>query len=403
MNALQRARRHPVRGRPDAAHRPAARRVGFDGCVVSDYFSVRQLEDYHRLASDARTAAAQALARRDRRRAAEHRLLRASRSSRRSRPGSSRPRTSTRRCGACCGRSSSSACSSSRSSTSRQPRTQRHATRIARSPAGRAKSLVLLRNDGIAAARAGRRRRRHRAERRRGARNLFGDYAYPAHVESLPDLLDERRRGRRLASRSRSSAASTLERPTARRAERARRAAASGSATACASRRGCERQRRRPRAASTQLSRSRATQTSPSSSSATRRASRPTARAARAATAPRSTSRASRRSSSAPSPRPERRSCSCSSPAGRTEARRCTSVRGGRCWRGFPGEEGADAIAETLAGEASPGRQAADLLSRGRRPDPGLLRAQDLRRPLALEGRLRRRSRRRRSTRSATA
>ena len=34
---------------------------GFDGCVVSDYFSVRQLADYHRFALDAADAAAQAL------------------------------------------------------------------------------------------------------------------------------------------------------------------------------------------------------------------------------------------------------------------------------------------------------------------------------------------------------
>ena len=34
---------------------------GFDGCVVADYFSVRQLADYHRFALDAADAAAQAL------------------------------------------------------------------------------------------------------------------------------------------------------------------------------------------------------------------------------------------------------------------------------------------------------------------------------------------------------
>ncbi len=34
---------------------------GFDGCVVADYFSVRQLEDYHHLAADGREAAAIAL------------------------------------------------------------------------------------------------------------------------------------------------------------------------------------------------------------------------------------------------------------------------------------------------------------------------------------------------------
>ena len=34
---------------------------GFDGCVVSDYFSIRQLADYHQLADDAEEAAALAL------------------------------------------------------------------------------------------------------------------------------------------------------------------------------------------------------------------------------------------------------------------------------------------------------------------------------------------------------
>jgi beta-glucosidase len=34
---------------------------GFDGCVVSDYFSIRQLESYHRLAADGQEAAAMAL------------------------------------------------------------------------------------------------------------------------------------------------------------------------------------------------------------------------------------------------------------------------------------------------------------------------------------------------------
>jgi len=35
---------------------------GFDGCVVSDYFAIRQLADYHKLAEDATAAAAMALA-----------------------------------------------------------------------------------------------------------------------------------------------------------------------------------------------------------------------------------------------------------------------------------------------------------------------------------------------------
>ena len=42
---LQRARRRPVRRRPDAADDDPPRQWGFEGCVVSDYFSIRQLAD----------------------------------------------------------------------------------------------------------------------------------------------------------------------------------------------------------------------------------------------------------------------------------------------------------------------------------------------------------------------
>ena len=53
---------------------------GFDGCVVADYFSIRQLADYHRLAADARGRGCDGPQCGARRRAARHRLLRRSRS-----------------------------------------------------------------------------------------------------------------------------------------------------------------------------------------------------------------------------------------------------------------------------------------------------------------------------------
>ena len=85
---LQRGRRHAVRRRPRAPDAScSAEQWGFDGCVVSDYFAVRQLETYHRLAADAADAAATALDGRDRRRASEHRLLRRAAARRPSRRG----------------------------------------------------------------------------------------------------------------------------------------------------------------------------------------------------------------------------------------------------------------------------------------------------------------------------
>ena len=59
---------------------------GFDGTVVSDYFSVRQLESYHHVAATGAGPPADRAARRPRRRAAGHRLLR-HRAPRRARAG----------------------------------------------------------------------------------------------------------------------------------------------------------------------------------------------------------------------------------------------------------------------------------------------------------------------------
>ncbi len=72
-------------------------------------------------------------------------------------------------------------------------------------------------------------------------------------------------------------------------------------------------------------------------------------------------------------------------PAARGVRGRAPGVASGR------GRRGGDRRDPGRRGESR--RQAADLLSALGRTDPGLLRAQDLRRPLALEGRLRRRSR----------
>ena len=130
----------------------------------------------------------------------------------------------------------------------------------------------------------------------------------------------------------------------------------------------------------------------PCSSSATRRDSPTTARAARAATARRSTCRASRRSSSARSSRRGRRSCSCSSPADRPAASGRTSTRRRLSWRGFRARRAAGR-SPTSSAATRPGRQAPDLVPAERGQLPVVLRAQDLRRPLALEGRLRRSAR----------
>ena len=62
------------------------------------------------------------------------------------------------------------------------------ATTIAR------KSLVLLKNDGaLPLAPDARLDRRDRPERRRARATCFGDYSYPAHVESLLEMLESRR------------------------------------------------------------------------------------------------------------------------------------------------------------------------------------------------------------------
>ena len=161
---------------------------GFDGCVVSDYFSVRQVAEYHRFAVDAQDAAAKTLdagidvelpstdcygepllgAARDGLVAAEtldeavRRVLRTKFELGLFEEPYVDPETAA-------------------SGTAAQSELARTIAR---------KSLVLLRNDGtlplspvlgsVAVIGPG-------ADQ---ARYLFGDYAYPAHVESLQDVLE---------------------------------------------------------------------------------------------------------------------------------------------------------------------------------------------------------------------
>ena len=163
---------------------------GFDGCVVSDYFSVRQLADYHRFAVDAQDAAVMTLAAGidvelpsldcygqplleailggvvsvETLDEAVRRVLRTKFE---------------------LGLFEEPFVDVSRAKASNDTSAQRElARKIAR------KSIVLLRNDGtlplapdlpsVALIGPG-------ADQ---ARYLFGDYAYPAHVESLQDVLD---------------------------------------------------------------------------------------------------------------------------------------------------------------------------------------------------------------------
>ena len=74
---------------------------GFDGCVVSDYFAVRQLADYHRFAARRRRRRRADPRGRARRRAPEHRLLRHAAPRRGSLRRRRTRRRSTRPCDGC--------------------------------------------------------------------------------------------------------------------------------------------------------------------------------------------------------------------------------------------------------------------------------------------------------------
>jgi beta-glucosidase len=161
----------------------------FDGYVVSDYFSIRQLESYHRLAEDGREAAAMAL-----------------------NAGLDLELPSTD----CYGRPLLDALEAGFVSESTVDDAVRRvlaakfelglfddpyvdATRAADAvgtPSHRTlarriarKSIVLLKNDGILPLAPGQASIAVIGPNADTARNLFGDYCYPAHVESLREVL----------------------------------------------------------------------------------------------------------------------------------------------------------------------------------------------------------------------
>jgi beta-glucosidase len=161
---------------------------GFAGCVVADYFAVRQLADYHHLAADAGDAAALAL---DAGIDVElpgtdcfgAPLLRAVR----------RGQVPEARIDAAVARVlrdkfdlglfEQPYVDAGRAAVAVDtPAHRRLARTVAR------KSLVLLRNDGILPLAAGQGRIAVIGPNADSARHLFGDYTYPAHVESLVEI-----------------------------------------------------------------------------------------------------------------------------------------------------------------------------------------------------------------------
>jgi beta-glucosidase len=161
---------------------------GFDGCVVSDYFAVRQLADYHKLADDATAAAAMALA------AGIDVEL----------PGTD-----------CYGQPLIDAAAKDQVSVSIIDEAVRRVLRakfelglfdrpfvdpkdgrpLIDDPAHRQlarriaeKSIVLLRNDGALPLQAGAGSIAVIGPNAHEGRNLYGDYTYPAHIESLIEM-----------------------------------------------------------------------------------------------------------------------------------------------------------------------------------------------------------------------
>ena len=100
---------------------------------------------------------------------------------------------------------------------------------------------------------------------------------------------------------------------------------------------------------------------------------------------------AASRSCSRRSSRPARRSSSSSSAAGRWRSSGPPTTAPRSCWPGSPATSGPAAIAEVLAGDLEPRRQAAGHGPARRRPGPAHLSPPPDRRPVELEGRLRRR------------
>ena len=166
---------------------------GFDGCVVSDYFSIRQLAEYHRLAADGENAAAMALnAGLDLELPATDcygaPLLQALEAGL---VGDETLDDAVRRVLRAkfdVGLFEQPYVDASRaSSVADTPAHHDLARTIAR------KSLVLLKNDGVLPLAQDLRSIAVIGPNADATRNLFGDYAYPAHVESLRVVLDSGR------------------------------------------------------------------------------------------------------------------------------------------------------------------------------------------------------------------
>jgi beta-glucosidase len=163
---------------------------GFDGCVVSDYFAVRQLADYHGFAADARDAAAQTLA------AGLDVEL----------PSSdcyAEPLLEALRAGIVAPETLDDAVrrvlrTKFELGLFEQPYVDAERAGPGGDPAALGalartiarKSLVLLRNDGTLPLAAGAGSVAVIGPCADDARHLLGDYAYPAHVESLSHVLE---------------------------------------------------------------------------------------------------------------------------------------------------------------------------------------------------------------------
>lgn len=166
---------------------------GFDGIVVSDYFSIRQLADYHRLAVDGETAAALALeAGLDVELPATDcygaPLLRAIETGLVSEETLDEAVRRLLRTKFDLGLFDEPYVDVAAASDAAATDAHRELARtIAR------KSIVLLRNDGLLPLSESVGSIAVIGPNAGSARNLFGDYAYPAHVESLQNVLDSGR------------------------------------------------------------------------------------------------------------------------------------------------------------------------------------------------------------------
>ena len=324
-------------------------RLGFTGTVAADYFSVAFLQTLHRVADDLGGGGRAGAGGRDRRRAAVGRTPSARRCSTALAAGRSTRRSSTGRCRGCCGRSASSACSTRtgrrlgagrRASTSTTPSRGRSRSS---SPGGRS---CCSPTTAPSRWRPGARVARGRAARR----HLRGD----ARLLLLPDAragAPPRRRGRAWRSAPSGEAlADTFDvsyapgLPGARRRRRGHRGSGRG-------------RRRTPRCAS--------------SCSATRPGSSARAPRGRAATSPTSTCPAGRRSCSRRCSRPARRSCAVLLVGRPYDLSRQVDRLAGLVCGFFPGEEGAQAIADVLSRPGQPVGAAPGQLP-GRRLDPAL-------------------------------